>query len=480
MKKIRLRFFAPAIAAAFLVAAGIVSCATTDKTDPAAKNQDAPKKQKESPKAEESEDIRFARMLQEFLDKGDVKGAIACFDRIPEKLADDTEMRLLLGALYFSDTQYDNAEKEAKFVLEKDSANMDALELVSMCVRAKGDKSAYKAVTDQILKADPHNPAVNIQKAEDFALSKRYKQAQGAYRDALRGDPKNTDALFGYAQMSYYLNDIKTAQRNLNKILEIDPQNSQAYAYLAKIEYEDENYYRASALIKQAIDINPMVYDYWMDYGTYLRYQGKYKEAAECWQKASELDPTYFLAYAYLAGNYDEQEQFDLALKNYHKVIETNPKYFYAYESTAILEYHAGNYKGAIQYFTKAYSYRQDYSYSLMIAASYMKLKDSVNAKKILANQLKNMDRNSLEYDMVRFYHDAYTRNAETTLKQKIEKEQNSNKRGKMLFYLGLYYELMGADDMAKEFYAKVTNMNAPMFFEYRIAEWGMKNESNS
>ena len=36
--------------------------------------------------------------------------------------------------------------------------------------------------------------------------------------------------------------------------------------------------------------------------------------------------------------------------------------------------------------------------------------------------------------------------------------------------------ELLGkANELAKEYYGKVTNMQAPMFFEYRIAEWGLK-----
>ena len=44
-----------------------------------------------------------------------------------------------------------------------------------------------------------------------------------------------------------------------------------------------------------------------------------------------------------------------------------------------------------------------------------------------------------------------------------------------MLFYMGLYCELNKADELAKEYYAKVTKMQAAMFFEYRIAEWGLE-----
>ena len=109
-----------------------------------------------------------------------------------------------------------------------------------------------------------------------------------------------------------------------------------------------------------------------------------------------------------------------------------------------------------------------------MIASCYYKLNKPIEAKKILAAQLKKLDSASTEYSLVRFFNDNYNRNAETNLIQKITKETNSNHRGKMLFYMGLYYELNNADDLAKEYYAKVTNLKAPMFFEYRIAEWGL------
>ena len=31
---------------------------------------------------------------------------------------------------------------------------------------------------------------------------------------------------------------------------------------------------------------------------------------------------------------------------------------------------------------------------------------------------------------------------------------------------------MFGAEEGAKEYYAKVVSMNTPMFFEYRLAEW--------
>ena len=466
--------------AAVLLAASTVSissCAVTPSSEKTQPEAPAPQKKKEEKKKEPEDppNVKFVKQLRALLEKDDTKGAIAHFANIPSSLKDDLELKNLLGALYYSDTQYDNAIITANEILAIDPENMDALELISLCNKAKGDKKAYKETADKILAVDPYNPAVNIQKAEEHVLNKKYKLARDSYKKALKGDKDNEDALFGYAQMSYYVDDVATAKATFQQILDKNPENAAALAYMGKLSYEDENYLRATKFVQEALKLEPNNYDYWMDYGTYQRYQGKFDEAANAWKKAADLDPSYFLAYAYLAGNYDDLGQWDAALENYHKVIETNPKYFYAYESTAILEYHAKNYENAIKYFTKTYEFSSSYAYSLMIAACYMKLNKPLEAKKVLTAQLKKLDNKSTEYDLVRFYNDTYNRNAESNLIKKITNEGNSNNRGKMLFYMGLYYELNGAEELANEYYAKVTNMKAPMFFEYRIAEWGLQ-----
>lgn len=424
---------------------------------------------------EEPVNVKFAKQLREFLDKGDIKAAISHFNNLPEELKDDLELKFILGALYYSDCQYEKAIEIAYDILEIEPDNIDALELVTLSKHAMGDKAAFNENANKILAVDPYNPTVNIQKAEEYVLAKKYKMAKDSYRKALKGNPENEDAMFGYAQMCFYTDDLKTAQNYLEKILNKNPNNASALAYMGKIAYDEENYLRASKFFKQAIDNDSSNYDYWMDYGKALRYQGKFEEAEKAWIHATQLDPSYFLAYAYLAGSFDDLGQFDKALENYHKVIETNPKYYYAYESAAVLEYHAKNYEEAIRMFAKAYEYNAQWSYALMIAACYMKLGNTNGSKNVLQTQLKKMDRATVEYELVRFFLDNYSKNAETTLKQKIDKETNSNKKGKMLFYMGLYCEIKKASELSKEYYARVTSMQAPMFFEYRLAEWGIQ-----
>lgn len=452
------------------------SCATKDslKEDKPQVTQETPSKQPKKKEPEDPPNVKFAKKLQKELENNNISGAIALFDDMPESLKNDLELRLLLGALYYSNKDYTNSIEVANEVLLKDEQNMDALELISMCNYAMGNKKAYKEASNKILELDPYNPNANIQKAEDLVLTKKYKLARESYAKALKGDKTNKDALFGYAQTSYYMNDVVTSKQTFLKILQSDPNNPQANAYLGKLSAEEENYKHAIEYVEKAIQITPDNYDYYLDLGNYYRHLGQYNNAITTWNKAVELEPDYFLAYTYLAGIYDEQNNFDKALENYHNVIKTNPDYFYAYEETAILEYHAKNYENAIKYFLKAYEYSQNYSYRLMVSACFQKLGNKAKAKEALNPVLKTLAKDSVEYQMVRFYYDNYSKNAENALIQKIRNIDNSNKRGKMLFYMGLYYELTGAELPSNEYYVKVTDLQAPMFFEYRLAEWGL------
>ena len=445
-----------------------------DKTQKPQKEPVVTETEPVAPEPVDPPNIAFAKELQALLAKGDVKGAIALFDNIPAELKDDIELKIILASLYVSDADYDMAIKVADQVLAVDAGNVDALEIKTLCAKAKGDNTAYKAAAKEILATDPYNAQVNIMEGDEQALNHKWKLARDAYGKALKSEPDNTDALYGYAKMTYYMDDLKLAKTTCQAILDKDPENAQALALMGKLAAEDFNYVRAIKLTQDALTYDPDNYDFYLDMGTYYRYQGKYSESIKCWTKATEILPDYFLAYAYLAGIYDEQNQFEQALQNYRMVIKTNPDYYYAYESTAILEYHFGNYKYARALFDQAYSYSDSWAYKLMNIAMYLKEGNKETAKKEAQELMKKLDRESTEYNLVRFYVDNYSKNAETSLVNKINKEDNNNKKGKMLFYMGLFYEINGTIEVAQEYYSKVTAFQAPMFFEYRIAEWGL------
>lgn len=428
------------------------------------------------PEPEDPPEVAFAKRLREKLENNDIKGALALFDEIPEDISEDKDMIFLHASLLLSSGDLEAAGALGKQLEEEYPDDLEVLEMNALIAKSAGDKNTYKSYSGKILSLDPNNPTMNIQIGQEYALNKKWKNARNSYRKALVSEPENTDALFGAGLMSFYMMEDSTAKESFEKVLEIDPDNAMALAYMGKLAGENENFSTAIKYVEQAIEKDPENYDFRMDYGSYLHQMNRNREAIEQWEKARDLDPDYFLAYAYLAGINDENNNLDAALENYRKVIEKNPDYYYAYESAGVLEWHAQNWEAARYDFHKAYlaGGNNNWCYALMVAATYLKEGNSFKAKEYLAPVMKKMNRDSIEYQMVKFYYDNYSRNAANNLILKMPKVESTTKRGKLYFYFGLYNELFEATPVAVDYYGKVASMQAPMFFEYRIAEWGL------
>lgn len=425
---------------------------------------------------QKSESVVFVEKLQNSLEKNSVEETILLFDSIPASLKNSNDMKLLKASLLVSVGRLDEATEITDEILKNDPNNRDAMEIVAQIALAGGNSSAQNAAIKKILASDPNNAAANIILGDREQIKKKYKNALNYYRKALLGEPHNRDALFGFAKMSWYTDDFKTAKTFFQKMNELYPEDSESFAYLAKLYAEEENYKSAIEYVNQAIKLFPDNYDYYLDLGTYSRSAGKYSDAEKAWTKAIELDSSYFLAFAYRAGLYDEQNRIKEALSDYHQVVKTNPDYYFAYEEIGILEFHEKNWSAAREYFMKANSVKSQVSYHLMIITTYLMEKNSFEAKKYADVAMKPIqDRNSLDYKMLRLYKDQGPINAENAIAMALEKETDKNKRGKMTYYFGLYYDMKGSAKVAKEYYSKVTNMQTPMFFEYRLAEWGFE-----
>ncbi len=416
----------------------------------------------------------FAEKLYESLRTGTLEEALLLFDEVPAGAAEDFDIQMMHASLLLSSGDIANARPIAEKLLKEYPDNADVLMLNSMLAKYSGDTRKKSSLLKQLLEQDPANPDANVELANEQMLKRNYKLARKYYQQGLKGNPNDETALFGYGQTSYYLNDLKAAKTAFEKILTVNPENGFAWAYLGKLERENENYMKALEYIKKAIECDPEIYDFWMDYGSYQRKMGLFKDAEASWQKAVSLNPDYFLGHAYLAGLYDEQNIFDKALSEYKKVIELNPSYYFAYESLGIFAWHEKQYAQAREAFTRAYAaigndVTKNVSYPLMIAATYLAEGNTKECKNTVAKAMRNMNTATATYAVLRLYYDGLNLN---NVIQKIMNESNRNLRGKLLYYIGLYYDLKGNVDGANKYYTEVININSPMFFEFRLAEW--------
>jgi len=347
----------------------------------------------------------FLQDLQNTIAEKGIPEALKLYDDLPKEYANDTDLLIIKSSLYLSSGKLSDAQKIANTLLSKDDKNVDVLNLAATIAKAQNKSSDWNKYIKAIIAIDQYNPDANIALAQQQFSRKQYKLARSYYQKALTNDSQNLDALFGLGQTSYYLEDDDKAESTFKKMLEIDPDCADAYHYLGKLAAANGESKVASGYAFEAVKRDSWNYDYVMDYGMYERNMGHYENAEKAWSRAIEIQPDYFLAYAYRAGVYDEQEKFSLALDDYLMVLKTNPDYYYAYESIGVLSLHEGKWKQAREAFLKCAEYnKENISYPLMVTYCYYMEKDSYNAKKYSDSILRNLDRSSIDYAMLRVY----------------------------------------------------------------------------
>ena len=109
-------------------------------------------------------------------------------------------------------------------------------------------------------------------------------------------------------------------------------------------------------------------------------------------------------------------------------------------------------------------------SYPLMISATYIKEGKKSENKDFLNLVMRNMDRNSAEYAVLRLYYDGIN---PSLVEKKVVSVTNSTLKGKLTFYMGLYYDLYGDDVSAKNSILKLEFTKSDVF-EYKMNDWAL------
>jgi tetratricopeptide (TPR) repeat protein len=418
----------------------------------------------------------FLNQLQEYLGQGNLQGALDFCDQVPTEYAGTYTISFIHSSLLFSAGQYTEADKIGSVLLSNYPTDVDVLYLNSMIAKMLNNGSRRNTLLKQILEIDPANPDANGEFGNDSLLEKNYNQAYMYFAKGLSKNPYHIDCLFGYGQAAYYLNKLTDSKKAFKSILNINPENAMAWSYLGKVEAETEQYIVAIECALKALELEPKYYNYWIEYGNYLRFTNKNEEAKQAYGKAIEIDPSYFLAYVYRAGLYDADDKRAEALADYQQAIRCNPDYYLAYEAIGIFAWGEGKWEESRKAFEKAYEINSsNVSYPLMISACYQKENKKQDNKLFMSKVIKTMDKKSLNYAVARMYMEGI---GDGPALQKVVNETNKTTKGKMLFYMALFYELKGNDVLANKYYIEVQEMKSPMFFEYRLNDWALENKT--
>jgi tetratricopeptide (TPR) repeat protein len=398
--------------------------------------------------------------------------ALAQFDRLESDIALSAGIQLLKASVLGSAGKAGEGRAIAEEILSREPENTEALYVLSTLEGALGKEREQKAVLERLLKIEPGHPRALIALG-DLALRARSLSAAASYYDkVLEAEPDNGDALVGRAGVYRYQRNPKQAEALLNKAVALYPRWTRPLTDRARL-YQGAGFY-ADALndLDRAEKIDGD--DYWiaLDRGIVLVNLDRKEEALAEFDRAIAMDPAIFFPYVYRAGIKDDFGDFEGAEQDYAVLTRLNPEYYFAFEGLGIHKMRKGLWAEARDNFMEAYKQSPDTtSYALLASLCWMRAGRLQDPKPFLAQVLRNVKRDSLDYALLRLYQDL---NGDSDVAARLDRETDVVLKAQMLYYLASYYDVRGNTTLANRYYTQVHEMGRLPIIEWRLNEMVM------
>ena len=255
--------------------------------------------------------------------------AITMFPEFSRSHVARGELRLVQG-------RHDQAADEFRRAVELGDTDPNTQIKLSRALTLKGDRAAAKEAVEKSLRLDPTRKRL----ADAFELEKtgKKKEAETIYRDILKNDPDNVDALRLLAGLATSLNEHRDAEILLKRALELTPDFGRAMADLIVNQVEQEKIDEALEYAARLTRIGSDNPDSYLLMGNAYSAAGRYDVAINAYQKALELAPQHPGALSGLAHNLKTVGKQDEAIAIYRKCIVLNPYFTETYWSLANLK----------------------------------------------------------------------------------------------------------------------------------------------
>jgi tetratricopeptide (TPR) repeat protein len=155
--------------------------------------------------------------------------------------------------------------------------------------------------------------------------------------------------------IKYHQNgQLEHAELKYRQVLKFDPRNADALQLIGVVAYQTGRYTSAIDLINEAININPHVASYYSNLGIVLKEINESDEAIINYNKAISLKPDYAEAYYNRGISQQELKQIESAITSYDMAIALKPDYADAYYNRGNALQILKKLEGAIENYDKA------------------------------------------------------------------------------------------------------------------------------
>jgi len=399
----------------------------------------------------------------------DFSAALELFKKLPPQEAEKAEILVMQASILNSAGKLADAKKTANAVIAKAPDNTDALMVLADAAAMEGKDKDRRTLLERVIRINPNHARALNDLANINLGNQNLRAAAGYFDRVLAVEPDNGDALIGRASVYRYNKEPKKAEQLLNRAAKLYPTWARPLQERARL-YKGAGFYNdALEDLAAAKKIEPDNYWVIVDLGLVLMDMNRRKEALEEFNRAILIDPNAFIAYVYSAGLKDDMGDYDGAEKDYTRLTKLRPEYYFAFEGLGVLKMRNKQWAQARDAFLEAYKREpKDYTYVLLASVNWMRAGKMTDPKQFLAQVLRTAPRDSLEFSMLKLFHDL---SGDADVAVKVENEKNIYTKSRMVFYLGCYYDIKGNATLANKYYTLVQELNATGTIEWRINE---------
>jgi tetratricopeptide (TPR) repeat protein len=404
------------------------------------------------------------------LNRRDFPAALELFDRMKTEDAQKVEILVIRASILNSAGRPAEARAIANNIISVRPDYTDALMILADAAAIEGRERDRRTTLERVISADP-NHARALTDLANINLGNQNLRVAASYFDrALAAEPDNGEALVGRASVHRYNRESRAAEQLLNRAINLYPQWARPLHERARL-YRGANFLNdALADLNRARELEPDNYWIAVDRGLVLMDMNRRSDALADFTRAIEIDPNNFLAYVYSAGIKDEYGDYAGAERDYTILARLNPGYYFAFEGLGMLKMKDKKWAEARDAFLEAYRQApREYTYALLAAVNWMRAGRQTDPRQFLAQVLRTAPRDSLEYSVLRLFHDL---SGDADVAVKINNESNIYTKARMLFYLASYYDIRGNRSLAERYYLMVQELDAVATIEWRLNEW--------
>jgi tetratricopeptide (TPR) repeat protein len=247
-----------------------------------------------------------------------------CRDAI-DKHPQDANLIALLGAILVKKRQLPEAESWLRQAIELAPSFAKPYEDLGHALLQQGRPKEAAEVLQTATRLDPGLELAFLNLGKSLAMIGKGKEADEAFEKSFALNPVRK--ILALAAEHQKEGRFEEAEKLYREVLRNNPQNVDALRMLGLLAFGGGNIDEAERLFRRAVTAAPDFVSAIIDLGLALKEQSRIEEAIECFRQATKLEPKNVKAHYQLAQILSPAALSDEAIKSYQQILELRPKH---------------------------------------------------------------------------------------------------------------------------------------------------------